>query len=138
VSVSRPGDGRAPDGHATIIASSFTDPQRWNASYSEVKAEYSRVARERLGQYFNLDPSLIVHEEAGTPKTFARFTGRAQGIVGGLGQRRLSFGPFGFSTRSPLKNLWLVGDSTHPGEGTAGVSYSAWSATRQIEAALSA
>lgn len=135
VSVSRPGDGRAPNGHATIIASSFTDPKRWLSDYSATKADYSRVARERLSQYFDLRPEHIVHEEAGTPQTFARFTGRAQGIVGGLGQRRFSFGPFGFSTRTPLKNLWLVGDSTHPGEGTAGVSYSAWSATRQIDAA---
>ncbi len=29
VSVSQPGDGRAPEGKATIIASSFTDPQMW-------------------------------------------------------------------------------------------------------------
>ena len=36
--------------------------------------------------------------------------------------------------RTPVKNLWLVGDSTHPGEGTAGVSYSALTAVRQIEA----
>ena len=45
-----------------------------------------------------------------------------------------TFGPFGFATRTPIPNLWLVGDSTHPGEGTAGVSYSALTAVRQIEA----
>lgn len=137
VSVSQAHDGRAPDGCATIIASSFTDPTQWESPhhYQDLKAHYSQTARERLGHYFDLNPEQIVHEEAGTPRTFARFTGRAQGIVGGLGQRRLTFGPFGFSTRTPLKNLWLVGDSTHPGEGTAGVSYSAWSATRQIEQA---
>ena len=138
VSVSQPDDGRAPDGCATIIASSFTDPKQWDSpqQYQALKAQYSQLAKERLGQYFDLNPKHILVEEAGTPRTFARFTGRAQGIVGGLGQRRLSFGPFGFSTRTPIRNLWLVGDSTHPGEGTAGVSYSAWSATQQIEQAL--
>ncbi|MEB3232100.1 MAG: hypothetical protein VKJ64_13915 [Leptolyngbyaceae bacterium] len=56
-------------------------------------------------------------------------------MVGGIGQRIPTFGPFGFANRTPVKNLWLVGDSTHPGEGTAGVSYSALTAVRQIEAA---
>ena len=72
--------------------------------------------------------------EAATPRTFARFTGRDRGAVGGIGQRVPTFGPFGFANRTPIQNLWLVGDSTHPGEGTAGVSYSALTAVRQIEA----
>jgi phytoene dehydrogenase-like protein len=45
-----------------------------------------------------------------------------------------TFGPFGFANRTPIENLWLVGDSTHPGEGTAGVSFSALTVVRQIEA----
>ena len=53
-------------------------------------------------------------------------------MVGGLGQRISTFGPFGLGTRTPINNLWLVGDSTHPGEGTAGVSYSALTVVRQI------
>ena len=135
ISVSKQGDGRAPEGHSTIVASSFTAADRWSqtTNYQDLKEEFTHTAIKQLGQFFDLRPEHIVHQEAGTPRTFARFTGRAEGIVGGLGQRRLTFGPFGFSTRTPLKNLWLVGDSTHPGEGTAGVSYSAWSATQQIE-----
>ncbi|MDB9326037.1 hypothetical protein PN435_07590, partial [Nodularia spumigena CS-590/02] len=57
-----------------------------------------------------------------------------RGIVGGIGQRIPTFGPFGFANRTPINHLWLVGDSTHPGEGTAGVSYSALTVVRQIEA----
>ncbi|MCM1984389.1 C-3',4' desaturase CrtD [Lyngbya confervoides] len=160
VSVSRPGDGRAPQGHATIIASSFTDPQRWFEAanpiqdhpaqdplvqdplvqdhYAQMKQAYTQSALQRLGQFFNLGSETIVHQEAATPLTFAKFTGRHRGIVGGIGQRRFTFGPFGVSTRTPFQNLWLVGDSTHPGEGTAGVSYSAWTAIRQIEQAYGA
>jgi len=135
VSVSHPGDGRATEEMATITASSFTDVALWTDcdDYDELKERYTAEAVRRLGMYFDLSPENIVHCEAGTPRTFARYTGRDRGIVGGVGQRISTFGPFGFATRTPIPRLWLVGDSTHPGEGTAGVSYSALTAVRQIE-----
>lgn len=134
VSVSHPGDGRAPQGKATIIASSFTDPRAWwqCSDYRALKQHYTDSAIARLSQYFHLTPETLIHIEAATPRTFAHFTGRDRGIVGGIGQRLPTFGPFGFANRTPLPNLWLVGDSTHPGEGTAGVSYSALTVVRQI------
>lgn len=138
VSVSKPGDGRSPAGKATITASSFVDVRPWwqgeRAAYEQRKQHYSQQAIARLGEYFHLTPETILHQEAATPRTFAEFTGRDRGFVGGVGQRIPTFGPFGFATRTPVKHLWLVGDSTHPGEGTAGVSYSALTAVRQIEA----
>lgn len=135
VSVSHPRDGRAPEGMATIIASSFTDTRKWwnGDDYEGLKHKYSVGAIDRLSEYFDLRPENIVHQEAATPRTFARFTARDKGIVGGIGQRIPTFGPFGFANRTPIKNLWLVGDSTHPGEGTAGVSYSALTVVRQID-----
>lgn len=137
VSVSQPGDGRAPQGKATIIASSFTDTQQWwnCRDYEALKQKYTQEAISRLGEYFHLTPETILHIEAATPRTFEHFTGRDRGVVGGIGQRIPTFGPFGFANRTPMENLWLVGDSTHPGEGTAGVSYSALTAVRQIETA---
>jgi C-3',4' desaturase CrtD len=138
VSVSHPGDGRAPEGEATVIASSFTDTEMWwrgsQEDYERLKQQYTEDAIARLNQYFYLKPETIIHQEAATPRTFAYYTGRDRGVVGGIGQRIPTFGPFGFATRTPIKHLWLVGDSTHPGEGTAGVSYSALTAVRQIEA----
>lgn len=136
VSVSRPGDGRAPDGCATVIASSFTDVRQWwnCADYEALKQQYTETAIARLGQYFDLSPDHLIHVEAATPRTFSHFTGRDAGVVGGLGQRVSTFGPFGFANRTPVQNLWLVGDCTHPGEGTAGVSYSAQTVVRQISA----
>ena len=138
VSVSKPGDGRSPDGRATIIASCFTDVGMWwkgsQAEYDRLKQQYTDEAIELLGQYFQLTSETIIHVETATPRTFARYTAREKGIVGGIGQRVATFGPFGFATRTPIKNLWLVGDSVHPGEGTAGVSYSALTAVKQIEA----
>jgi C-3',4' desaturase CrtD len=134
VSVSKPGDGRAPDGKATIIASSFTDTQPWwKLDYESLKQRYLDQAIARLSQFFTLTDQTIQVIEAATPRTFARYTGRDRGIVGGIGQRLSTFGPFGFANRTPIQSLWLVGDSTHPGEGTAGVSYSALTVVRQIE-----
>jgi C-3',4' desaturase CrtD len=136
VSVSHPGDGRAPTGQATIIASSFVDASKWygeGVDYAAMKAEYTAVAIAKLGQYFDLAPEHIIVTAAGTPRTFEHYTARDRGIVGGIGQRVSTFGPFGFATRTPVAKLWMVGDSTHPGEGTAGVSYSALTVVRQIE-----
>jgi C-3',4' desaturase CrtD len=137
VSVSQEGDGRAPVGMRTIIASSFTDVSAWQSTpeseYEHKKQCYTEEAIDRLKGFFNLDNNIIV-QESGTPRTFARYTAREDGIVGGLGMRVPTFGPFGFANRTPIEGLWLVGDSTHPGEGTAGVSYSALTVVRQIEA----
>jgi C-3',4' desaturase CrtD len=134
VSVSKPGDGRAPEGKATLIASSFTDTTAWwQDDYPSLKQRYTDEAIARLSQFFTLTDDTIYYREAATPRTFARYTARNRGIVGGIGQRIPTFGPFGFANRTPIKHLWLVGDSTHPGEGTAGVSYSALTVVRQIE-----
>ena len=138
VSVSKADDGRALTGKRTIIASSFVEVKPWwqgtIEDYEKLKQDYTQTAIARLGEYFKLTPENIVHTEIATPRTFAKFTARDQGIVGGVGQRLGTFGPFAIATRTPINNLWLVGDSTHPGEGTAGVSYSALTVVRQIEA----
>jgi phytoene dehydrogenase-like protein len=99
-----------------------------------MKQSYIDGAIQRLSSYFDLSPAHLIHVEAATPRSFAHFTARQQGIVGGLGMRVSSYGPFGFANRTPIPGLWLVGDSTHPGEGTAGVSYSAKTVVKQIMA----
>ena len=62
VSVSKPGDGRAPEGHATIVASSFTNPDLWwtDAGYEQLKQQYADQAITRLSSYFDLDPAHIL------------------------------------------------------------------------------
>ena len=58
VSVSHAGDGRAPEGYATVIASSFTDPNAWAQcqDYEGLKQQYTEVAIARLSEFFNLTP----------------------------------------------------------------------------------
>ena len=136
ISVSQPGDGRAPEGQATVVASVFTPARQWftleGAAYTSAKRSALEGIQAGVSQLLGISKGDWLHRELATPRGFARWTGRPQGFVGGLGQRPGNFGPFGLASRSPMKGLWLCGDSIHPGEGTAGVSLSALMACRQL------
>ena len=136
VSISQEGDGRAPQGQATVIASVFTPAKPWfglNAkAYAERKARAQAGIVRGLKQLLGVDPKAWLHQELATPRGFAGWTGRPWGYVGGLGQHPSRFGPFGLASRTPLRGLWLCGDAIYPGEGTAGVSLSALMASRQL------
>jgi hypothetical protein len=136
VSVSREGDGRAPRGQATVIASVFTPARPWfdlkEPQYQHQKVDVRRGIEAGLQRLLGIAPADWLHGELATPRGWAGWTGRPFGFVGGLGQHPSRFGPFGLASRSPLVGLWLCGDSIHPGEGTAGVSLSALMASRQL------
>ncbi|MFZ9621443.1 MAG: C-3',4' desaturase CrtD [Prochlorococcaceae cyanobacterium] len=139
VSVSHEGDGRAPAGQATVIASVFTKARPW---FEGELAERSTRERHKLllmqqiqhglQTLLGIEPGAWLHGELATPRAFAHWCGRPNGYVGGLGQHPSRFGPFGLASRTPLAGLWLCGDSIYPGEGTAGVSLSAVMACRQL------
>ena len=136
VSISDEGDGRAPKGEITLIASLFTKTNYWfnldKQEYIKKKKEYLKKISFFLESRFDIDSENWLHKELATPLGFERWTNRPNGMVGGLGQNPDIFGLFGLSSRTPLKGLWLCGDSIYPGEGTAGVSQSAVMVTRQI------
>ena len=139
VSISREGDGRAPFGQATIIASIFVDTDHWldlnQDQYQEKKSLVMEQILNELNNFLEMSLPNWLHKELATPKSFLKWTGRPRGMVGGLGQHPSIFGPFGLASRSPMKGLWLCGDSIYPGEGTAGVTQSAVMACRQLIAA---
>ncbi|MGB5239880.1 MAG: C-3',4' desaturase CrtD [Prochlorococcaceae cyanobacterium] len=136
VSVSREGDGRAPAGQATVIASVFAPARHWmgmeREAYAKAKGQAMAQIQTGLERNLGLDAKAWLHGELATPRGFARWTGRPFGFVGGLGQHPSRFGPFGLASRTPLPGLWLCGDSIHPGEGTAAVTLSALMASRQL------
>ena len=136
VSISREGDGRAPAGQATVIASVFTAARPWfgldPASYGARKAQALGGIQAGLTELLGIKPEQFLHQELATPRGFAHWTGRPFGFVGGLGQQPDRFGPFGLASRTPLPGLWLCGDGIHPGEGTAGVSLCALMVCRQL------
>ena len=136
VSVSREGDGRAPQGQATVIASVFTPARPWFALERQAYAARKRAAQAGiqagLARLLGVGEGDWTRAELATPRGWARWTGRPWGYVGGLGQAPWSFGPFGLASRTPLPGLWLGGDAIHPGEGTAGVSQSALMLCQQL------
>ena len=136
VSISEDGDGRAPRGEITMIASLFTKTNDWfnldKHEYIKKKKEYIQKISFALENQFDIAFENWLHKELATPLGFERWTNRPNGMVGGLGQNPEIFGLFGLSSRTPFKGLWLCGDSIYPGEGTAGVSQSALMVSRQI------
>ena len=120
----------------TLIASIFTETKEWfdlsKNMYIEKKKDYLRKISLAIENKFEISSSQWIHRELATPLGFQKWTNRPRGIVGGLGQNLNTFGLFGLSSRSPFKGLWLCGDSIYPGEGTAGVSQSAFMVVRQI------
>ena len=138
ISISSEGDGRAPVGRATVIASLFTDIDLWSSldesNYQKKKQLFFTNILKALHSFLCIAPEEWLHKELATPRSFAKWTGRPKGMVGGLGQTPSSFGPYGLPSRTPANGLWLCGDSIYPGEGTAGVSQSALMACRQLMA----
>jgi phytoene dehydrogenase-like protein len=136
VSVSQEGDGRAPQGQATVIASVFTPARPWfglnDAEYQARKAQAGTAMAAGLEQLLGIGSADWLHRELATPRGFAGWTGRPWGYVGGLGQHPSRFGPFGLASRTPVPGFWLGGDSIHPGEGTAGVTLSSLMLCRQL------
>jgi len=136
VSISDDGDGRAPKGEVTLIASIFTKTMDWfdldKQTYLTKKNDFMKKISLELETQFKIDPKNWLHRELATPLGFEKWTNRPNGIVGGLGQNPDIFGLFGLSSRTPFEGLWLCGDSIYPGEGTAGVSQSALMVSRQI------
>ena len=136
ISLSEVGDGRAPVGEITLIASIFTDTQEWfdlgKDQYICKKNKYLKQISKAVEEKFQISPENWLHQELSTPRAFERWTNRPKGIVGGLGQNPEIFGLFGLSSRTPFEGLWLCGDSIYPGEGTAGVSQSALMVSKQI------
>ena len=136
VSISDDGDGRAPKGEVTLIASIFTKTKDWfdldKQTYLKKKNGFMKKISLELESQFDIDPEKWLHRELATPLGFEKWTKRPNGIVGGLGQNPDIFGLFGLSSRTPFEGLWLCGDSIYPGEGTAGVSQSALMVSRQI------
>ncbi|WP_288262666.1 C-3',4' desaturase CrtD [uncultured Prochlorococcus sp.] len=136
VSISEDGDGRAPKGEVTLIASIFTKTKDWfsldKENYLQRKKDFLKKISLELERQFDIASENWLHRELATPLGFEKWTNRPNGIVGGLGQNPDLFGLFGLSSRTPFQGLWLCGDSIYPGEGTAGVSQSALMVSRQI------
>ncbi len=129
------GSGRNVDGEIMVTASVHTDPKRWVSSSKEEYAEMKARAAEDVLAYIertlviSLKPHLITME-AGTPRTYRRYVGKAE--VGGpaLTVREAILAPKGPATAYP--GLYKAGELVFPGPGTLSSFLSGWYAARRI------
>ena len=129
LSASHPDDHtRAPAGRAAVTVSTHTRVEPWwqannsgPEAYTLLKQRFTEAALDLVGQAIggDLQPEVLL---AGTPLTYARYTGRHLGLVGGYAQTSwLPPRPQRFG----LGNCTLVGDHSFPGQSLAGVTVGA-------------
>jgi C-3',4' desaturase CrtD len=130
VSLSPPGDASYGPGSVRVATlSTHVRPAAWadrdRPSHAARKKEHASFLLDALGRALPDAPSALVHAEFGTPRSFARYTRRALGAVGGPPVRRSNsnFLAVGADVFGP--GAWVVGDSVFPGQGTMAVVLSA-------------
>jgi C-3',4' desaturase CrtD len=129
---------RAPEGMRTLTISTHLPlaraPRRdHRAEYrgwkEEAVAEIWGALRREVAYFTSLR---IVHAHGGTPATFHRYTGRAEGTVGGIPLQRSVF-PFLYPrSATPFGGLYSIGDTFFPGQGIPGVTLGALSVSQRI------
>ncbi len=124
---------RAPNGFHTLTLSTHTNTSEWfgldNENYKEKKFILQNFIldflKKNIPQFKDVQFENIL---SATPKTYLKYTKREDGKVGGIPHsiyKNLLFLP---SNTTPNKNLFLVGDTVFPGQGTPAVILSSLNA----------
>jgi len=137
-SFSGPGElRRARGGGRAVTLSTHTDVSRWErafaaGTYEDCKRDY----QARLKAAFEgilpgaWDRAEVV--DCATPHTFAAYTGRERGLVGGVPQTPQAANLRAASHVSGLRGLTLAGDTVFPGQSTVGASLSGSAAAQAV------
>ncbi len=130
LSISRRGDEiKAPSGWRTFSCSTHEEnPERWFAMTKEEEVIEREKAKDRVEQLLHSYlPGYTESEkpfiEVSTPYHFNFYTGRTFGRVGGIPhslKRPLLFWP---NAQTPIKDLFMVGDTIFPGQGTPAIAH---------------
>ncbi|HEU5115227.1 MAG TPA: FAD-dependent oxidoreductase, partial [Isosphaeraceae bacterium] len=129
-------EGYGPTGVRVATMSTHVRPSEWwgidRTAYEARKAEYSQRMMQALGRALPEAPEALVHAEFASPRSFARYTRRTDGAVGGppVSRRNSNLLAVGSDVLGP--GLWLVGDSVFPGQGTMAVVLSAMKVVKSI------
>ncbi|GAC1415141.1 MAG: C-3',4' desaturase CrtD [Candidatus Velthaea sp.] len=128
---------RARGGGRTVTLSTHTDVSAWerayaDGSYDARKGRYRarlRAAFERVlpGVWERAD---VI--DCATPHTFATYTGRSRGLVGGVPQTPHAANLRAVSHSGGIPGLVLAGDTVFPGQSTVGASLSGAAAARAV------
>ncbi len=118
---------RAPEGFRTLTVSThISDPAAWwklsdresSRRKQEIGDAMTAILSRELPEFQQAEKQV---EMFGTPVTFANFTHRAFGQVGGIPQsmhRPLILWP---GSRTAQRGIFVVGDTIYPGQGAPGV-----------------
>lgn len=128
---------RAPEGWTSFTVSTHTEAKQWfDMTESKYEEEKSRTQDFILDLICQTLPELRSAEKSfimsGTSHSFEHYTKRAFGYVGGIAhdyQKPLVFMP---QHRFCDERIYLVGDSSFPGQGIAAVAYSAMSLVNKL------
>ncbi len=128
--------GYGPPGVRVATLSTHTFPHEWQgldaAGYRERKNAFAERMLSALGQALPEAPGAIVHAEFGTPRTFARYTRRRAGAVGGPPATRWNTNAFAVGPNVLGPGIFVTGDSVFPGQGTMAVAISAIRVVEQL------
>lgn len=129
ISMSRKADtSRAPEGERTLNISCHADPENWFAmgdEYESNKEEAKQFIIETLNERLEgFKEAEVLLSDLATPVTWQNWVHRKKGRVGGIPQSMarslLDWTP----NETPFTGLYLVGDTTYPGQGIPGVTLS--------------
>lgn len=141
-SISGRKENKAKEGYRTMTVSTHvpmdTYVEKLNSS-TETVASYIESIQQRLRDHLQQRfPEIYQHIETmytASPRTFQRFTGRTNGMVGGIprytGQNILST-MYPKELHSGLANLWIVGDTVFPGQSTLSTSIGGICTARRV------
>jgi len=129
ISMSKRGDtDRAKEGARTLNISTHASPELWyslNGTYDDAKQQAEDFIVKTLEKKmpgFSEAKIHVIH--TATPITWENWVYRKKGRVGGIPQSMarslLKWTPH----ETPFKGLYLVGDTTYPGQGIPGVTLS--------------
>ncbi|MFT3772429.1 MAG: hypothetical protein QM820_44105 [Minicystis sp.] len=113
---------RAPAGRRTITASTHVPMAKLRSMDDAGQGAYVASIQARMRETVEAQAPEWVrrldHVETASPRTFARFTGRFAGYVGGV-PRRAGLGNYrSIGPMRVMPGLYLAGDSVFPGQST--------------------
>jgi C-3',4' desaturase CrtD len=141
LSLSAPGDeAQAPHGWRTLTVSTHVRLQEWSGLSGQQYRAQKRQWRKRLLE--GIRRALPAFDEkrkfvlTGTPQTWHDYTLRDGGSVGGARLTLANANFIALPQRIGLRNFWIVGDTTFPGQGTVACALSGINAWRDITGAV--
>ncbi len=130
---------RAPTGYRAATLSTHTRWHLWWEAFRRGPEEYRALVSEYTDRVLETArralpwlPSALRFVVPGTPRSFARYTRRPWGWVGGFPQRH----PFIGWPTTIAPGLWLVGDSVFPGQSIPATALSGLRVARRIARTL--